>query len=114
MKQIHIAAPGLNVWIFKNPSQNDLTIYSQTVPQIRGTITDDDLYIWDAYDATHNEVDQHLPGEYVNCIWINAFGLEFVSEKWSEGYIGEGPNFEICGTGSPDIKNHSSILRLIN
>ena len=108
MKNIKLSAPGLNVTIFKNPSQNDLTIYSQTVLEMRGTIIDDDLYIWNAYDATHNEIDKQLPGEH---IWINVFGPKFVSEKEGPGYIGEGPNFEILGQVSPD---HPGILRLIN
>lgn len=101
-----------DVIVYKNPSQLDVREYSKKVTQIRGTIKDNDLYIWDAYDATHYEIDKQLPGKYINSIMIIANGEDIELEQWYEdSYIGKGPNFEVFVAGH--TLDHPAILRLL-
>ena len=112
------------VVLYKNPFQKDVTTYSKIVPQIRGIIIDDNLYIWDAYDATHNDIDKQLnpchverplPGKYIDISIISVDVKESPDLLWKEeGYIGGGPNFKVFMSDvTPIKKNHPSIIRLI-
>lgn len=101
-----------DIIVYKNPTQLNISEYSKKVSQIRGTIRDDDLYIWDAHDATHHNIDKQLPGKYINSIMIIANGEDVELEQWYEdGYIGKGPNFEVFVAGHN--LDHPAILRLI-
>lgn len=57
------------VEIFKNPTKKELnSINSENL--IRGLLTEDSLFVWNAYDSIHYEVSQHLNLNYDNSVGI--------------------------------------------
>lgn len=58
--------------IFKNPTKKELnSINSENL--IRGLLTDDSLFVWNAYDSIHYEVSQHLNLNYDNSVGIYLY-----------------------------------------
>jgi hypothetical protein len=76
----------LSVEVFVNPSKRDMQKFRGK--SLRGIVTRDSLYVWDAFVATHNDIESHL----------KLYGLYFLTtendDRHTVGSLSSGNPFD--------------------